>query len=406
MRPSVFLFCLLIYTTTFAQTWVPGNIILKNQEKIDGYIRDYSNWDRKSVEFSRDAVNTTTTYDIADIDKVHINESNVTYLSRELDIDKKPIDGILERDGVRRIVHERILVKELAVGAINLFGYKDERNKHHFFIQKGDTAKIVELAYVRYLAAGKLANMPFYQNELRVKTADCNKIKTTNIPYEERYILKLIQTYNSCFDEAVKVTANTDSKLTFTLQAGFFKLDPTYTSKKSTPATKLNFEQTNSFNFGIVMGLIGYKKYARVVPEMELFFLPPTTLTLTKNVSSFRYKYTVDLGLRNSVALAANFFVLPKGKFSPYLRPFVGVTQTWTYTSNTDRTDPVTNQTVSDGSFLRVTRSGFMYGTSVGLRAGRFMAEAKYATYTNKETTKAKLVIVQLGLNAGYIIGQ
>ncbi len=60
----------------------------------------------------------------------------------------------LENSAARKMVIETILARLVSGGKINLYYYRDENDKKHFFVNKQGQAQ--ELAYIEYLPGKRI----------------------------------------------------------------------------------------------------------------------------------------------------------------------------------------------------------------------------------------------------------
>ncbi|MGC3945676.1 MAG: hypothetical protein QM762_14340 [Chryseolinea sp.] len=203
---------------------VPAQLVTTSGDTLQGLIkpRDWSGV--KQVDFTTSAQAATKSYDLASIQSLYLKDAGEYYYAATVEIDKKPIQiNNLERTGARHIVSETVLLELIVRGKLNLYAYRDENHKSHFFI-KEPQKEITELPYVRYYSAeGSVVNMPFYLNVLKDLTKDCDAVTIRDQDYERKPLTKIVTDYNRCVGVSVETETKTKqgrSKLNLSIVAG------------------------------------------------------------------------------------------------------------------------------------------------------------------------------------------
>ena len=143
----------------FAQkNFQPGYIINNSGQKIEGFI-DYRKWDRNpdKISFMVTMEGEPITYSPLDIKSFYVKDEMSYYLKDEMyisaivDIDKSPYSiSELTQDFNGKFEKEVVFLSLYIQGAYNLYYYKDENKKIHYFINNQGN-EIEELIFRKYL---------------------------------------------------------------------------------------------------------------------------------------------------------------------------------------------------------------------------------------------------------------
>jgi len=388
---SVFFLSIVCFFSASAQTWTEGYIVKKSGDSLQGFIRERVDWYQPYIDFAPAQTSESTRIELIDVDHFYIKKYDVYYYSRILDIDKKPIaTPKLETAPAQKIVKDTVALRLLVKGTVTLYDYTDENFKQHYFVQKNE-GKIEQLAYVRYMSRGKLAEMPYFVNTLKAMLSDCDKVNESLIRYDEKSLIKVVGQYNSCFNATEFRRKKVPNKLSVGIFVGGginqmgFKGDPE-SSFFQDPANT-DFPSTTSFVAGVGLELISGRDAVRIVPGLELKYQKTGVSEVIVLHPSNQDDYTMNFTFVNSMVTIKYLFVKTPN-LNVYARVGVGASYILDASSTFTRTDFVL-QRATTRDFAIYKDVGFAYLGGVGSSYKRLFFDVTYGKNVFSSKQKA-----------------
>ena len=121
----VTIFLLTISLTSFASKYLPGYIVMNNQDTVRGLIED-KDWDKifTRINFQRDANSKTETYSVSSIKSFYV--SNTFYFSGVVQVDKNPRTvNDLTQEKAFEYRTDSTFVRLILSGSKSLYTYTD-----------------------------------------------------------------------------------------------------------------------------------------------------------------------------------------------------------------------------------------------------------------------------------------
>lgn len=356
---------------------------MKNGDTLRGFIIDRKdNWAVKSIDFAQSENSVPERYRVYALNAFYLKPYNAYYYSRILDVDKKPIDmSSLEDNGTRKVTGDTVLIQLLAKGSMNLFKYNDEKNKTHFFVQKGE-GKIEELPFVRYMANGKVAELHFYQGTLKGMTTDCSKTRTPPTRYEDQPLTEFVKRYNSCFGAKDEYTAANEK---MKIQVGVFGGVAFSSGKFSGQAIGTGFTTSNALGpysggSGAFAGIFAELSARRASNPsragLQLFWQKFPTMTREVQTLTGYEKFVMDFTVVQLGPTYKYIFMTGK-KISPYLKAELSAGPHLSADATGTRVSDFSPTTVSQ--FADFNKLTYSFGTGAGVSIyKRLLVEIRY----------------------------
>ena len=393
---------------------IPGYVVNTQGDTSRGFIVDKNdNWTVKSIEFSKDQSGSTQSYNISDINSIYLQTYDAFYYSRLVKFDKKPSDlGNLDGDGKRNFATEQILLKLLVNGTLSLFTYTDENNKVHYFFAKD--GKIEELELVRYMTGGRLAELPFYHTKLQQLAQGCDAVKGTDLPLDDKPLIKFVSQYNSCFRSSAPgqktfVSAPEKGKVLLGVIAGGQSASLDYQSGDAKSFSGANhaggtYPGKTSFYFGLNLEFKPGRASTHSRPGFQVVYQNFPSTTRTWSAADQKDVYTLSLSTIRIGPSYKYLFVTGK-KVSPYFKAEAHgllLTNSKSLDVHTDVFGDVTTH-----EFVAFKNFGFSTAVSFGVIAiDRINAELRYNPSFISLDTQGLLVINSLELGLGYLFNK
>ncbi|WP_152286086.1 outer membrane beta-barrel protein [Flavicella marina] len=152
---------------------------------------------------------------------------------------------------------ETVFLKVLVFGKITLFEYKNQSFTRYFY--KTDDSATQQLVYKKYIQNSDIITNQAYKQHL-LNTFDCENVTKNDIvktKYRHNSIVKLFETYNTCFNSSATIFKNKEkSKLIYlSLRPGLSLVNQSYTISES-PNEPGNFTGKPNYRFGVELSLV------------------------------------------------------------------------------------------------------------------------------------------------------
>lgn len=225
------LFTFITLTGVCQRNWEAGTYTTANGEEISAYIND-KNWSQNPTfifvadnpagsnpqKLDVDHVKgfKLSTSDWFEVHTVIVDKS--PYVKSRIEVDSKPI-----------LVKEKVFLRVLVKGNLNLLYLKDTDKKEHFYIQKGQATP--EELVVNRLVKKVDADLIFYKenvykDKLKLYMQDCNLVKSQieKTWYNKKSLQQLFTSYNACSNNGETAYLATEEKISLSagIAAGAF----------------------------------------------------------------------------------------------------------------------------------------------------------------------------------------
>lgn len=182
----------------------PGYVVLVNKEKIKGDLifedREMNPLNVTILENEKEKV-----YSAAEIESFEIT-GKAKFMSRRLKycINPHRLDDLIE-DKKLLWKEEKVFLKVLLTGQLNLYEYIDEDRKLHIVLETREK-EFIDLINLKYLQEGAAATIPKYRNQLKRQLNDCQLLfgKIDKMAYKLSSIRKLIKEYHECIGAEIE----------------------------------------------------------------------------------------------------------------------------------------------------------------------------------------------------------
>ena len=368
---------------------IPGYVVttLKKTETFDtlrGFIRERSNWSRPYIDFARTADGPTEQIPIAGVKMFYLKTYDAYYYVAMLDLDKKPREtSNLEPTPGRRIVFDTVLLHLVVRGTVNLYEYKDETDKQHFFVRK-KTEPIQELDYVRFKKDVKFVEMRFYVETLRSMLADCDKVKTTDVRYDEKSFAKAINEYNSCFSTSNYTAENVGTKVRIGVFAGsgpttvhFKGNDRKASQDANAPDSK--FSNTTSIFGGLSVEMMSKSAVSRMIPAFNIMYQKTGTSTASNQNLVSKIDLTSKFSFLHT-GFGVKLLLNQRHNIKFYLKGNGNLAFLVNHQTSYISTNLYTHEVSKPAVFAIPKKLGFSAGGGAGVSFGRLDAEINYLT--------------------------
>jgi hypothetical protein len=412
MKFSYFKYCLVLFllwssiSGNAQNLFTKAYITLSNKDTLKGYLLERGKYDlAKTIIFKSDITSAEVTYSIGDINSFYLYDYDEMYLSRQVDIDKKPIETReLEMGLAKKIQNDRILLRFLVRGELDLLQHIDENRKQHYFFKKGEEVK--ELGYVRYMAkSGLMTSLPEYKNQLRTLFSDCAKLAKADPSYTENSLAKVFREYNSCNQSLTYTKKKEKTKIKVALFAGEVFNQFTYSGVDNFnyEAGGVTYKTPSTQVAGLSFDFLSKKKSGKTNWTADLFWRESGNCTASNNVTDYfttRKDYYVQYGFLELNG-GFKYFLLKKPTFSYYFK--LGGGYRYLLNSKTGVVTTLFNVSRPHTPLVDLSKSGIGFTASVGASIKRFQVEVGYDyTRFTVSATKTTLSLSSPMVTLGY----
>ncbi len=371
----LFLLCL-SFTPLFAQPkFVKGYLVLNNGDTLKGYLQEQVNYALvKTIRYKNEIESTQdSTLSVSDIVGLTISETDEIYFNHIVDVDKKQIElSRLENNMRKDIKIEKVLLKVLVRGKVDLYQYIDENSKLHFFYREGTI--VTEFGIIKFIAKnGQFAEIPEYKQQLQKLFSDCPALNKRIFWYSESSFVRSFIDYNNCSQSLIYAQnkKKKNPKASITLHAGISLNDLSYNGADELN-TAGNFASQQSYSsplnpiLGISTDLMSKGKFNTVTLYLDASWQYVGKYKGSNNVTDTftdRKDYSIDFSYINS-NIGMKYFFNKNSKISPFLKFGVGLRFLLSQNSTMVKTSFNASQELEPLVILSST--GFGVSTSIG----------------------------------------
>jgi hypothetical protein len=405
---SLLAFSLLSFYSFATNQFQEGYIVTSANDTLRGFISLDDNLKTKAIQFKPSLTDMSRAYSLSEFNSVYLKEYNEFYFRFSLEVDKKPIrSNNLDATPGRVMINETVLVKLLVSGRINLYSYKDEVNKLHFFVEV--SGKIEELPYVIYSNSNGIVELRYYIETLKEITKSCDKVKINKPGYNEAHLIPIITNYNSCFEDKKYVRSKEKVKFTGGIiigagNAGFKYIGEDYTSGSyySKGASNVNYNSTLS-GFGGFFVEAKTKRLNRIGFGFQLLWQKSGNFVGKYEDTFFASQYNANFSFL-SPSLSLKFVLLKSKHMATYARIGAGFNYTLNSSTKAFIQDKIANQPAFDKSFMNFlpVGSGVYAGIGVSIQKGFVELQFKNNQFVGTNSVTAK--VAGANLVVGYHI--
>ncbi len=408
-------FSILVFTSafTFAQNnYRRGYIVLTNKDTLNGYVFEQMRYTKAvTIPFRKDSITSAAfSYAHSDILGFTNLDTEEIYVTRVVDIDKKPIEpNRLENNIKSKIENERVFLKVLVRGKVDLLQYYDENNKVHFYYAQGDTT--TELGYLKFLSNyAQIAEISKYKTQLKMVFSDYPKLANRNYSYTQASLSGAFKEYNEYFKSLSYYKRKEKSKVILAMYIGMSANQLTYEGRDNFNdgtgdyASTYNYSPTLNPIIGATIGIESKKKFNPFKPNFGIYWRKVGTYTASNNVTEVyndRKDYSIDLSLLN-IHLGVQYSFVRNSLLSPYLRLGVGYCHILNINSSMTKTSFNVSQKLEP--LVNLSTSGINVATSLGCSLKHFQFEFSYDMTKLSGEQKYDFTISSASFTIGYMI--
>ena len=221
----VTIFLLTISLTSFASKYLPGYIVMNNQDTVRGLIED-KDWDKifTRINFQRDANSKTETYSVSSIKSFYV--SNTFYFSGVVQVDKNPRTvNDLTQEKAFEYRTDSTFVRLILSGSKSLYTYTDVNANIQYLILQDQ--KFEWLQFKKYLLVVNYETFQRTVNNYKSQLSDylpgCSEVISAlaTADYTEKDLSAVFMNYYKCINVVPGVLHETEKfKVKLTVLGG------------------------------------------------------------------------------------------------------------------------------------------------------------------------------------------
>ncbi|RRB01047.1 porin family protein [Larkinella rosea] len=256
---SIFSFFLFSFPLFAQKSVAPGYILIQSTDTIPGFIDD-KNWNKNPVQiqFKKRLEDELQTYTANQLKAFGITGGE-RYESHAVLIDKSPtIIADMVESTANSTVEDTVFLTVYVKGLLSLYYLKDEMEKIHFFVQRGNQSPqelILKRAIVEKQGTRVLATEEKYKTQLEDYLADCPQLKASiqKTAYTPQSMQRLISRYYQCrINETITYQVAPEKfRLSLNALAGVSHTGLKFTGKMPVSLTTPKFSQSTNVTFGV-----------------------------------------------------------------------------------------------------------------------------------------------------------
>jgi len=380
----------LVFSPSYSQqNYLPGYIIKKNKDTINGTI-DFRDWDKTpdEIKFKSNTINNPVAYKPLDIIEFGVEDQIYSSGIVETEVTKLSTNE-LKTSTQLNIKIDTTFLQVLIRGDKELFYYKNKDSRQNYYIKRdGKFDLLVHKKYIQEQGTtGKnvIVENNRYLGQLTLYLKDCPTIssKLKNTSYTEGSLFRLFRYYNEC--TSVDITFQKErKKLIIEVGAlvGVSLTSLNFSGSEFPELTRVNYPQSVNFAGGIFLDLIFPKYQHKWSINSELFYSSYNVENQFKEVLSGENNFSTTTTEFAYSYIKLNTLVrlkYPVGNMFIYVN--AGVSNGFSISeSNYLKEEFVFNSRVSivEGRALPLTRNyeqGILFGT--GLKYKRYSFEVR-----------------------------
>lgn len=391
----------LIYAAGFA-TLILLNLSLYSQKNfIESYVVtyendtlfgeiDYQEWDinPSSVRFRQSEKPETQNLTPEDVKQFNVAED--IYVSRDILMNQSPDELEKLNYEPQPVMSEaKVFLRLLVSGNLNLYSYKDEFAREHYFIE-GDSLDAVELINYRYYIEKEgrktVWNAKKYIGQLNYYLRNCPCVVKgiSNLDYREKDLVNKVSEYNQCGeDENLNIKKERKLRFEFGIVAGGDNTTLKFISDYHKELNDINLKYKQGYVAGASLNLIWPRNrmkwsiYNELLYRSECIFKGEYEQV---NNDSDKTKTIFSVGGSYIKLVTLLRYQLPFEKIRPYIN--IGLSNSFAVKHENSQIREITFYTsfrTDEGNFLDFFRK-YEQGIIVGLGTyiGNFSGEIRY----------------------------
>ena len=321
------------------------------------------------------------------------------YISAIVDIDKSPYSiSELTQDFNGKFEKEVVFLSLYIQGAYNLYYYKDENKKIHYFINNQGN-EIEELIFRKYLKIiegnSKVMKYEQYKEKLMDYLQDDPSIITmiNKTSYNTKPLIDLIEKYSK--NKGIEIIkyfepAPKHGKVSLKVFGGIFN---------STFSTKIDIPSNIGYTFGIGLNEISPRRLQRFSWDQEILFYNEKVNYNYTNVETviLSYNYFCDLDLYYAKFNFLGKYHIDYGNFKPYFHAGISVATLFAYKGEKNETKTFgATTTVTDEKVGQIAL-GIVGG--IGASYNKLSLELRYEKAGSASSISANNIYVLVGFD-------
>jgi hypothetical protein len=390
----------------FGQTPFTEGYYVVNGDTLHGFVEERESYLKDDVQFKKDLSGEPKTIKLENVSAVYLSRFDQLYIKKLVDVDKKPFEiQNLEETITKKIISETAFLRYLVKGSVGLLRYKDTDFRVHYYYQKNDELK--ELNLVRFKKNGKMAQFDEYKQQIKNLFSDCPKMTSDRFSFTEKSLIKSFQDYNMCVsNKSYGAEKNiTKSKKSFEVFAGLSNqnLNRYGGDNAGSLTNESGYTTTNNFMVGFAFNL----QRSKIKPTtfgMEIIWKSNACFNanalepVSANTATIRF----DLSYIN-LLLTYKYSILRNSRLSPYAKIGAGASYLISPNNNSATYFGFFGKSTIVEPFVDLRSIGFALAGSVGVSINRFSLEARTDFMFHGASNRgAAIDVSSIGLTGGF----
>jgi hypothetical protein len=405
-----FLFILLLTFAsrpTCCQTAFTKGYYIVNGDTLQGYVEEKESYLNESIQFKKELADQPIAVKTENVSAIYLFEFDQLYVKRVIDVDRKPLETHhLEETMTKKIVTETGFLRYLVIGSVSLLRYKDSDYRVHYFYQKEQEIK--ELNLVRFRNKdGQLVQFDEYKQQLKNLFTDCPKMTAKGFSLTEKSLITSFKDYNMCVSNE---DYSTDKKIiktkkSFEIFAGFSNqnLNRYGSDNAGSLTSETGYNTVNNFLLGFAFNL-QRRKIKPTTFGMDLIWKSNTSFKadalepVSANPATIRF----DLSYIN-LLFTYKYSIMRNSRFSPYAKIGAGASYLISPNNNSAKYLGFFGKSTVVEPLVDLSSIGFALAGSIGGSINRFSLEARTDFMFHGASNRgAAINVSSIGLAMGY----